>query len=195
MALPFNLSEELEVWAQKYGKETRGTWGSVYHKIEYQDGVRIKFLTELLTRLQELGAKKDYFRTVSIRNQIIEKCVGPTYVVRGAKRRFVIGKTANDLDAAIIKVYGTDSSYFEKNGKARKRATIKKCDEPSIEELARQEDLKSSLEEELKEVILEQSKPEVIKEEIKEYVPGSNPDLIEKEEEILDPEMVKLMNE
>ena len=120
MALNGLLHEELERWAEEYGKERTAKSGAMYYAFDFQGRHREQCLVILISRLKELGAEKGSFKAGPTRRSIIEFCLPPkhTYLIP-AKYGRACTCVAKELDRAVLKVYGSESDYYKKNGETR----------------------------------------------------------------------------
>lgn len=119
MPMPFNLSEELFVWAKEYGDETLSKAEGLYYQIDYKRGKRAKLFVLLLTKLKGLGAEKGYFKAGSVKDAIIRFCLPPKHVLGNKKYANATVCVLKDLEIALIEVYGSESDYYKNNGKVR----------------------------------------------------------------------------
>lgn len=119
MSMPFDIKEELLVWAQQYGDETLSKQEGLYFKIDYRRGKRARLLIILLESLKNLGADKSYFKSGSFKDALIKQCLGPKHIIGKAKYSNGIDCITKELNAAIITVYGTESAHYKEHGKTR----------------------------------------------------------------------------
>lgn len=118
--LPFDLSEELERWKRENGTEKTSKMGATFFQIDYRSGERRRLFIVLLTKLQSLGAEKYHFKIGPARNEIIKESIGLKHVMGNKKYANATVCAANDLNSAILAVFGSDSDYYKNNGKVRK---------------------------------------------------------------------------
>jgi hypothetical protein len=119
MSVPFDIKEELILWAQTYGEEKISKQGGLYYNLDYKNGKRARLLIELLEILKELGAEKGYFKTASFKDALIKQCLGPKHIIGNKKHANGTDCLLKELDRAIVKVYGTESQYYKTTGKTR----------------------------------------------------------------------------
>lgn len=115
--LAFNLAEEILKWKEEYGATGQDSHGVPYPYIEWAK--RKDLLIILLTSLKELGAEKGHFKSARFRDPIVKACTGPKGAI--SKKAYTTGMKLGyeDLDRAILDVFGTDSDYYKKHGKQR----------------------------------------------------------------------------
>ena len=115
--LPFDLAEEVLKWKEEYGATGQDSHGCPYPYIEWAK--RKDLLVILLTSLKELGAEKGHFKSARFRDPIVKACTGPKGAI--SKKAYTTGMKLGyeDLDRAILDVFGTDSDYYKKHGKQR----------------------------------------------------------------------------
>lgn len=128
--LAFNLAEEILRWKEEYGATGQDSHGVPYPYIEW--GKRKELLIILLTTLKEMGAEKGHFKSARFRDPIVKACTGPKGAI--SKKAYTTGMKLGyeDLDRAILEVFGTDSDYYKKHGKSRITLTIE-TEESSLE--------------------------------------------------------------
>jgi hypothetical protein len=119
MPMPFDIKEEVIVWAREHGQETVSTAGGLYFKIDYKNGIRARLIVILVKTLRELGADKGYFKSSSFKDTLIKYCFAPKHIMGRGKHANATQCILNELDIALIQVFGTESDYYKNNGKTR----------------------------------------------------------------------------
>ena len=130
MAMRFDLKEEIIRWQREYGTPTQAKSGSTYYRIDVQE--RQQAMIHLLERLKGLGAERDYFLGQR-REQIAKACI-LRKETRGLSKAVWSQRlicALEDLDAAKVVVFGTQSDDIE-SGKQTK-VTVSTKTETEIE--------------------------------------------------------------
>lgn len=148
MSKNYILKEELQKWIQTSGDEITSESGYVYYQIDYKHKKRRKAFVTLIEHLIKLGESKGFFTSGPSRDRILEFSIAPKCVLK-KKYGWAFTCAIRDLDLAIGDVFGTESEYYEKNGKVRVEIKELKPDSVSLEEKIKQETEQDEIEQEI----------------------------------------------
>ena len=156
MALNGDLAEELILWAEEYGTLTTAKSGALYSKFNYKNGERARDLVELIQKLKDLGAEKGMFKGGPTKDAIISTCIPPKHCFDTPKK---YGRAcvcvAKEIDSAVLKVFGSESEYYKKNGQTRQLVS----EQSELVKQALEEEAQKTAGEAIAEVIAETSTP------------------------------------
>ncbi|HXN74860.1 MAG TPA: hypothetical protein VN855_00015 [Candidatus Acidoferrum sp.] len=110
MSFRGSLTEELDKWLQEEGIPATSRKGIPFQKIEPR--VRQAKLEILFTRLQELGATREFFYG-SNRDEIAEACIPHKKSLRPKDWRELRYYAWRDIDRVRVKIFGTPDGTRE----------------------------------------------------------------------------------